>query len=76
MSHLYRILYSIWLTGKSHGRWGLWFHLALATRAKVFKELSEKHSRVYGFHLAFPGLGRVVATETGHRWALERYEWK
>ncbi len=49
---------------------------ALATRAKVFKELSEKHSRVYGFHLAFPGLGRVVATGAGHRWAPERYEWK
>ncbi|MFC5050872.1 MBL fold metallo-hydrolase [Rubritalea spongiae] len=49
--------------------------LAVESRKRVFSELAEKRSRAYGFHLAYPGLGRILATEKGYRWSAERFEW-
>jgi len=55
-----------------------WDHnpkLAVQKRKTVFSDLSKSHARVYGFHLAFPGLGRIVKQGEGFRWAAERAVW-
>lgn len=44
--------------------------LAAATRRKVFAQLAAEGTRVFGSHVPFPGLGRIVAV-TG----AEQYRW-
>lgn len=48
---------------------------AIATRKKVFADLSTSHERAYGFHLPFPGLGRVARADHGYTWQPERWSW-
>lgn len=45
--------------------------LAVHTRKTVFQKLADARERVFGFHLPFPGLGRVVQSGAGFRWVQE-----
>ena len=49
---------------------------ALAKRKEVLTKLAKEHTRAYGFHLAFPGLGTVLKKGEGFQWAPERFVWK
>jgi glyoxylase-like metal-dependent hydrolase (beta-lactamase superfamily II) len=44
--------------------------LAAATRKRVFAQLAADGTRVFGCHVPFPGLGRIVAVTGG-----EQYRW-
>ncbi|MCX6951408.1 MAG: MBL fold metallo-hydrolase, partial [Verrucomicrobia bacterium] len=59
--------------------WGIAFdhepELAIDTRKKLFAELSTTHERAYGFHLPWPGLGRVAKAGPGYAWQGERWSW-
>lgn len=44
---------------------------AVRTRKVVFQQLADARERVFGFHLPFPGLGRVVQSAAGFRWVQE-----
>jgi glyoxylase-like metal-dependent hydrolase (beta-lactamase superfamily II) len=48
---------------------------AIQTRQKLFTELAHTHERAYGFHLPWPGLGRIAQTERGFSWQGERWSW-
>jgi glyoxylase-like metal-dependent hydrolase (beta-lactamase superfamily II) len=50
--------------------------MAVRTRQKYWAEAAAGHTRCYGFHLPFPGLGRVVPHGPGsYRWWAERWQW-
>lgn len=49
--------------------------LAVDTRRKLFARESAARTRLYGFHLPWPGLGRVIASGSGYRWMPERIHW-
>ena len=59
--------------------WGIAFDhepdLARDTRRKLFAELSTTHERSYGFHLPWPGIGRVAQARRGYTWEQERWSW-
>lgn len=59
--------------------WGIAFdhepEVAIDTRKKLFAELSTTHERCYGFHLPWPGLGRVAKADRGYAWQGERWSW-
>lgn len=59
--------------------WGVAFDhhpdQARETRKKVFSKLAATHERAYGFHLPWPGLGRVTTRGTGYGWEAERWSW-
>ena len=59
--------------------WGIAFdhepELAIDTRKKLFAELSTTHERAYGFHLPWPGIGRVARDGPGYAWQGERWSW-
>lgn len=59
--------------------WGIAFDhepdLARDTRKKLFTQLSSTHERAYGFHLPWPGLGRVARAGQGYAWEQERWSW-
>lgn len=44
---------------------------ATASRAKVFDEAAANDALVSGYHLPFPGIGRVNAADSGWRWVDE-----
>jgi len=49
---------------------------SVVTRKKYWKDAAEKHTRCYGFHLPWPGLGRIVSTEgKAYRWWAEPSTW-
>jgi glyoxylase-like metal-dependent hydrolase (beta-lactamase superfamily II) len=48
---------------------------AMDTRKKVFAQLATTHERAYGFHLPWPGIGRVSAHGQGYAWEPERWSW-
>lgn len=48
---------------------------AIDTRKKIFAELSTTHERAYGFHLPWPGIGRVAKQGEGYAWQSERWSW-
>lgn len=48
---------------------------AVVTRKKYWQEAAEKNIRSYGFHLPFPGLGRIMADGPHYRWWAERWSW-
>lgn len=48
---------------------------AAATRQKEFARAAETRERVFGFHLPWPGLGRIVANENGFSWVPEPLHW-
>jgi glyoxylase-like metal-dependent hydrolase (beta-lactamase superfamily II) len=49
--------------------------VAVATRKKVFGRLAASNERAFGFHLPWPGLGRVLPKGSGYHWELERWSW-
>jgi glyoxylase-like metal-dependent hydrolase (beta-lactamase superfamily II) len=49
--------------------------VAVATRKKVFSRLAGTGERAYGFHLPWPGIGRVLPKGTGYAWETERWSW-
>lgn len=59
--------------------WGIAFdhepEQAIATRKKLFAQLAGTNERAYGFHLPWPGIGRVVKHGAGYAWEGERWSW-
>ncbi len=50
---------------------------AIETRRKWWAMAAEKHTRCFGFHLPFPGLGRIVQSHaTRYSWWPERWQWQ
>ena len=47
---------------------------AAATRRAVFTQLAAEGTRVFGCHLPFPGLGRLIAQGDGFRWQPEDWD--
>lgn len=48
---------------------------AIDTRKKLFAQLAATHERAYGFHLPWPGLGRIATAGPGYTWQPERWSW-
>ena len=59
--------------------WGIAFdhepERAIDTRTKLFAELATTHERSFGFHLPWPGIGRVARRGDGYAWEGERWSW-
>lgn len=49
--------------------------VAVATRKRIFARLAETDERAYGFHLPWPGLGRVRSRPHAFDWEPERWSW-
>jgi len=49
--------------------------VAVVTRKKYWAEAAAKHTRCYGFHLPWPGLGHIVGTGPTYQWWPERSMW-
>lgn len=60
--------------------WGISFDhhptQAIETRKKFWERAAHQHTRCYGFHLPWPGLGTIVAEGTGYRWWPEAWRWQ
>lgn len=48
---------------------------AVETRKVFWKEAAAKKTRCYGFHLPFPGIGTLIESGLGYRWAAEPWRW-
>lgn len=48
---------------------------AVLTRRRVFAEAAAKRTRCYGFHVPWPGLGRILPMDAGYLWYPERWSW-
>lgn len=48
---------------------------AVETRKKFWREAAAKRTRCFGFHLPWPGLGRIIPEKTGYRWWAESWQW-
>lgn len=48
---------------------------AVVTRKKFWTDAAAKRTRCYGFHLPWPGLGRIVPQGDGYQWWAERFTW-
>ena len=59
--------------------WGIAFdhdpELAIKTRRELWARLAGTHQRAYGFHVPWPGLGRIAAHGAGYVWEQERWSW-
>jgi glyoxylase-like metal-dependent hydrolase (beta-lactamase superfamily II) len=44
---------------------------AAQTRQKVFAQLANDRTRTFGYHLPFPGLGRIRVSGSGYEWIAE-----
>ncbi len=49
--------------------------LAIDTRKKVFAQAAASGVRSYGFHVPWPGLGRVLPAGEAYQWYPERWTW-
>lgn len=50
--------------------------LSILTRKKYWAEASAKHTRCYGFHLPWPGLGHIIQPAPNqYAWWAERWQW-
>lgn len=47
--------------------------MAVATRKKLFKRIADARSRVYGYHMPFPGVGRIRVRDGGYEWVGEAW---
>ncbi|NIG52524.1 MBL fold metallo-hydrolase [Chitinophaga sp. Cy-1792] len=60
-----------------HPEWGFNgdtdLELAAATRRKVLAALAEKGSKVFAYHLPWPGIGHVRKNGNGFEWVAETY---
>ncbi|GHC55776.1 MBL fold metallo-hydrolase [Roseibacillus persicicus] len=48
---------------------------SVETRKVFWSEAAAKKTRCYGFHLPFPGIGTIIETGPGYRWAAEPWRW-
>lgn len=50
---------------------------AMDTRKKLFAKLAATNERSYGFHLPWPGIGRLIPrpNQPGYAWNPERWSW-
>ncbi len=48
---------------------------AVDTRKKLFAQLAATRERAYGFHLPWPGIGRILPRGAGYAWETERWSW-
>jgi glyoxylase-like metal-dependent hydrolase (beta-lactamase superfamily II) len=48
---------------------------AVDTRRRVFATAAAERTRCYGFHLPFPGLGRILPQGRRYEWYPERWSW-
>lgn len=48
--------------------------VAVQTRLAAFRHLADTGARVFGFHLPFPGLGKIVRVDETFRWVPEDWE--
>lgn len=48
---------------------------AAASRRRYWEDAAETRVRCFGFHLPWPGLGRIVAEPAGYRWWPEAWRW-
>ena len=59
--------------------WGIAFDhepdVAIDTRKKLFAQLAATRERAYGFHLPWPGIGRIRPQGAGYVWEPERWSW-
>ncbi|MFT6793855.1 MAG: glyoxylase-like metal-dependent hydrolase (beta-lactamase superfamily II) [Rubritalea sp.] len=55
--------------------WDNNLEMAAQTRKRVFSQAAAKKTRTYGFHLPFPGLGRIAPKGKGYTWIPERLFW-
>lgn len=59
--------------------WGIAFdhhpQQAIATRKQYWERAAHAHTRCYGFHLPWPGIGQIVADGHGYRWWPEAWKW-
>ena len=59
--------------------WGIAFdhhpQQAIETRKKYWERAAHAHTRCYGFHLPWPGIGQIVADGHGYRWWPEAWKW-
>jgi glyoxylase-like metal-dependent hydrolase (beta-lactamase superfamily II) len=59
--------------------WGIAFDhepdQAIETRKKLFAQLAATNQRAYGFHLPWPGIGRIIPQGRGYAWEGERWSW-
>ena len=49
--------------------------LSIATRRQVFASAAAQNTRCYGFHVPWPGLGRILPHPPGYLWHPERWSW-
>lgn len=49
--------------------------VAVATRRRIFRRLAATRERAYGFHLPWPGIGRILPDGDALRWEGERWSW-
>ena len=59
--------------------WGIAFdhdpEEARVTRKRLWQRLAATNERSYGFHLPWPGIGRIAASGRGYTWQAERWTW-
>ena len=48
---------------------------SVVTRKKVFAEAAAARTRIYAFHLPWPGLGHIARFDPGYRWLPEALRW-
>ena len=48
---------------------------AVASRKKIYEQAAAEHTRIFAFHLSWPGLGHVAKLGDGYRWLPERTLW-
>ena len=60
-----------WFVGLDHHP-----EAAVASRKRIFAQAAAEHTRLFGFHLSWPGLGRVATLGDGYRWLPERVRWE
>ena len=41
---------------------------AIQNRKKIFREVTNENSLVFGFHLLFPSLGMIYLNESSYEW--------
>ncbi len=48
---------------------------AVETRRRVFAKAAAERTRCFGFHVPWPGLGRILPQGEGYQWYPERWSW-
>jgi len=49
---------------------------SVVTRQKFWAEAAAKHTRCFGFHLPWPGIGHIVSQGQGFQWWAEAWRWQ